>query len=368
MPGTLRGRQAPVWTTVTVEPFARGLKLPTHVNHAGDGSGRLFVVEKEGRVRVLRDGSLRPTPFLDITNRVGSRRNEQGLLSVAFHPRYTSNGYFYLHYTDRRGDVVIARYQVSDADPDVANPESETVLLRQDKEASEHNGGLVAFGPDGYLYVGIGDGGRWDDPWDNAQDRSVLLGKMLRLDVDGGTPYAIPADNPFVNEPGARPEIWAYGLRNPWRFTFDPATGDLLIADVGQKETEEINLLPAGARGLNFGWSRMDGRDCYLPTASCDPSPYTLPIAEYDHSLGCAVVGGDIYHGAAFPSLRGIYFFADYCTGRIWGLQRTLDGSWERRELAKTGLTITSFGEDEAGELYLTTFTDHSIYRLVPAR
>lgn len=341
------------------------LKQPVYATTAGDGSGRLFVVEKQGRIIIVRDGVPLPTPFLDITSLVGSSGSEQGLFSVAFHPRFTSNGLFYVDYTDKQGNSVIARYQVSAENPDLADPGSAATLLYVEQPAPNHNGGQVLFGPDGYLYIGFGDGGRAGDPWGNAQNLGVLLGKLLRVDVDGGFPYAIPPDNPFVNRPGARPEIWAYGLRNPWRFSFDRATGDLFIADVGQNAFEEIDLQRAGAGGgQNYGWNVMEGFHCYPASKPCDPSPYVPPIAEYGRDGGCSITGGYVYRGMRYPQLQGYYFYGDYCSGRVWALREEAPDQWHQYELLDTALNISSFGQDEDGELYLTSLSDNGLYQL----
>lgn len=341
------------------------LKQPVYATTAADGSGRLFVVEKQGRIIIVRDGVPLPTPFLDITSLVGSSGSEQGLFSVAFHPRFTSNGLFYVDYTDKQGNSVIARYQVSAENPDLADPGSAATLLYVEQPAPNHNGGQVLFGPDGYLYIGFGDGGRAGDPWGNAQNLGVLLGKLLRVDVDGGFPYAIPPDNPFVNQPGARPEIWAYGLRNPWRFSFDRATGDLYIADVGQNAFEEIDLQRAGAGGgQNYGWNVMEGFHCYPASKPCDPSPYVPPIAEYGRDGGCSITGGYVYRGMRYPQLQGYYFYGDYCSGRVWALREEAPDQWHQYELLDTALNISSFGQDEDGELYLTSLSDNGLYQL----
>jgi glucose/arabinose dehydrogenase len=362
---TLPLQVGPGLPPVNLELVTKDLDKPIFVTHAGDGSGRLFVVQKEGQIILVRDGFPAATPFLDISSLVGSRRTEQGLLSVVFHPQYASNGFFYLHYTDRRGDVVVARYRVSADNPDAADRNNTLTLLRVDKPESNHNGGQLSFGPDGYLYVGLGDGGAFGDPWDNAQNTAVLLGKLLRLDVDGGSPYAVPSDNPFANQSGPRPEIWAYGLRNPWRFSFDRGTGDLYIADLGQKSWEEVNFQPAGAGGgRNYGWRRMEGHHCYPPGSSCDSASLEGPIGEYPSSMGCAIIGGHVYRGPGFPRLNGVYIFGDFCSGRIWGLQERTAGDWRQQELLQTSLQISSFGEDEAGELYLTSLSDNGLYRL----
>ncbi len=339
---------------ISLEPLVTLSEPPTYVTHAGDGSGRLFVVTKPGRIWIVQDGTLLPQPFLDISNLVKSDQYEQGLFSVAFAPDYAQSGYFYVNYTSRagNGDTVVARYRVS-SDPNVADPNSAQTILTIDQPAANHNGGQLQFGPDGYLYIGTGDGGRADDPWDNAENLGVLLGKMLRLDVSGGTPYAVPPDNPFVGRADARPEIWAYGLRNPWRFSFDRATGDLYIADVGQNAWEEIHVQPADSQGgEHYGWDTMEGAHCFEPPQGCDMSGKVLPVAEYDHSWGCSITGGYVYRGTRYPHLVGTYLFADFCSGRIWGL-RVEEGRWRVAELLDTDYNIASFGEDEAGELYV---------------
>jgi glucose/arabinose dehydrogenase len=358
----------PTAFSLGLDLVAESLNAPVYVAHAGDGSGRLFVVEKRGTIRIVTNGQLNPTPFLDIRSIVGSRASEQGLLSVAFHPDYASNGFFFVNYTDTNGDTVVARYRVSD-DPDLADPASARTILTLDQPAANHNGGLLLFGPDGYLYIGTGDGGRGGDPWGNAQNPQVLLGKMLRLGVDGPGPYAIPPDNPFVGEPAVRDEIWAVGLRNPWRYSFDRATGDLYIADVGQNKWEEIDFQPADSSGgENYGWNRMEGFHCFSPGTNCDPTGLVLPIAEYGHGLGCSVTGGYVYRGAAFPRMVGVYFYGDFCSGRIWALYPDGAGEWTQAELLQSGLGISSFGEDEAGELYITDLQSGGLYRLVAGR
>lgn len=343
--------------------IASGLRSPIGLANAGDGSGRLFVLEQTGLIRIILDGELLDGPFLDISSQVGCC-GERGLLGLAFHPNYSENGYFYVNYTDRNDNTSISRFRVS-ADPNRADPGSETRLLWVEQPFRNHNGGAVEFGPDGYLYLGLGDGGSGGDPMNNAQNTGVLLGKILRLDVDGGEPYAIPPDNPFAAGGGA-PEVWAYGLRNPWRFTFDRLTGDLYIGDVGQNDWEEINFLPAGTPGgANFGWNYLEGSHPYLPG---DRIPEGLelvsPVAEYDHSQGCSVTGGVVYRGRELPEWQGIYLYGDYCSGLIWGLFRGEDGNWQNRLLFETRASVTSFGEDEAGEVYFTDYQG-SVFRLV---
>jgi glucose/arabinose dehydrogenase len=335
-------------------PVASGFNKPTFLTHAGDGSRRLFVTEQPGRILVIKDGNVLPTPFLDIVSIVGSDGSEQGLLSVVFHPNYTSNGFFFVNYTNKRGDTTIARYQASD-NPDVADSNSARILLTINQPYVNHNGGQLVFGPDGYLYVGMGDGGAANDPHDNGQNLNTLLGKILRLDVDNADPYGVPQNNPFVNQADARPEIWSYGWRNPWRFSFDQATGDMYIADVGQNQYEEVDVELAGMPGgQNYGWRLMEGLHCFNPQ-NCDPASLdvVLPVVEYDHSQGCSVTGGYVYRGSDFPDLTDVYFYGDYCSGIVWGLRREADGSWAQAQLLQAKANISSFGQDEAGEVYV---------------
>ena len=330
--------------------IASGLSNPTDIQSSGDGSGRLFFVQQDGIIRLFRNGALVVQPFLDIRSKT-SAGGERGLLGLAFPPGFAQKQRFYVNYTDLNGNTVIAQYRVS-ANPDVADAASETVLLNITQPFANHNGGQVRFGPDGYLYIGMGDGGSGGDPMGNGQNLGTLLGKLLRIDVESDPGRVrIPPDNPFVNQAGARPEIWAYGLRNPWRFTFDRATRDLWIADVGQNTYEEINFQPAASRGgENYGWNRMEGLHCFV--AGCSTAGLTMPVAEYTHSDGCSVTGGFVYRGSVSPGLRGIYVYGDYCSGRIWGIERR-GSEWVNRPLLSSGLGITTFGEDEAGELYL---------------
>ena len=338
---------------------------------AGDGSGRLYVAEKGGTVRLVEGGAVAAAPFLDVRRLVRASGSEQGLLGLAFHPRYRQNGYLYVNYTDTAGHTAVVRYTAR-ADRGGADPGSALPLLRVEQPAANHNGGHLLFGPDGYLYVGLGDGGGAGDTYRNAQNPQSLLGKMLRLDVDrteGGKPYAIPADNPFRDGP-FRPEVWAVGLRNPWRYSFDRASGDLYIADVGQNAYEEVNVVPAGtAPGLNFGWPRMEATQCYPSGSACDRQGLTLPATEYGRGGNCSVTGGAVYRGTAQPLLRGAYLFGDYCSGRIWSLHRdgSGGGTWVQTELLDSDAGVSSFGEDEAGELYLTGLSDGVLYRVVAA-
>jgi hypothetical protein len=347
--------------------IASGLSMPVAVTHANDS--RIFITLQPGQI-VIYDGTrVLPTPFLDIQNLV-TCCDERGLLSVAFHPNYRDNGLFFVYYIDRSSDfnVTIARYKVSASDPNRADPTSAQILLTiPHRDFGNHNGGQLQFGPDGYLYAGTGDGGSGGDPLGNGQNTNSLLAKLLRIDVDSASPYAIPPSNPFANRTDStRKEIWAYGLRNPWRFSFDRVTGDLWIADVGQDAWEEIDLQPATSiGGENYGWNRMEGMHCYPPGSSCNPSLYTLPILEYDHSGSkCSLTGGYRYRGARFPRMQGLYIYGDYCTGTISAamLQGT---TWTTKSLIATSFPISTFGEDAAGEIYVANYGVGVIYEIV---
>jgi glucose/arabinose dehydrogenase len=347
------------------EPVAGGFVQPLLVTHASDGSGRIFVVEQTGRIRIVQDGQIVTTPFLDRRNRV-SGNYEQGLLGLAFHPDYAQNGIFFISYTDLEGDTMIERCQVSEQDPNVGADESCTTVLSVDQPYPNHNGGGIGFGPDGYLYVGLGDGGSGGDPEGRAQNINTLLGKMLRLEVNGDeAPYNVPPDNPFVGRDDASWEIWAYGLRNPWRWSFDRATGDLYIADVGQNSYEEVNFQPAASGGgENYGWDYFEG----LHTFEGQPSAGEVlvePIAEYAQAStgGCSVTGGFVYRGSSLPELNGVYFFGDACTGQVWVIISSEAGR-QMLTWSDTPYGISSFGEDEAGELYLTDLFGGGVYRL----
>lgn len=332
--------------------IASGLTSPLYVTSAGDDSGRLFIVEQTGTIRILQDGKLLPAPFLNLGNQTQGG-GEQGLLSVAFHPDYAQNGRFFVDYTRTDdGATIMAEFHVS-SDPNLADLTSERILLVIRQPFSNHNGGLVKFGPDGYLYIGMGDGGSGGDPMGNGQNLSALLGKLLRIDVDNtdGKPYAIPADNPFINTPNAGKEIYAYGLRNPWRYSFDRCNGRLFLADVGQGNYEEVDLIDSGG---NYGWNIMEGTHCYHPNFGCNQTGLTLPIAEYDHSFDdCAVTGGYVYRGIEIPDLDGHYLFGDYCTGHLWSLVQDSSGQWQMTQLRDLGFNISSFGVDQTGELYI---------------
>ncbi|MGB9639860.1 MAG: PQQ-dependent sugar dehydrogenase [Anaerolineales bacterium] len=369
-PFPLPSTAAPDASISVSEVIASGLQSPVDITHVGDGSGRLFVVEQPGRIRIIKQGILLSTPFLDITSLV-LYGGERGLLGLAFHPNYKQNGYFYINYTRQTdGATVIARYRVS-SNPDVADITSAVILLIVPQPYANHNGGCLKFGPDGYLYIGMGDGGSGGDPQNYAQNKEALLGKLLRIDVDHGNPYAIPADNPFVNAPGAD-EIWALGVRNPWRFSFDRLTGDMYIADVGQNAWEEVNFQPANSSGgINYGWRCREGVHPYNSTPPCnDPNflaTLTDPFTEYSHSEGYSITGGFVYRGTRYPNLYGRYFFADYVNGKIWSIKKLSDAplSWSTRLLElDADFNISSFGEGEDGELYIANYNQGKIHHL----
>lgn len=339
---------------------------PVGIYHAGDGTSRLFVVAQEGEIHVFENSedTLTAEVFLDIKDRV-LFGGEQGLLGLAFHPNYASNGFFYVDYTaENPRRTVISRFSVSQGNPDQADNNSEQVILEVAQPYSNHNGGQIAFGPGGYLYVALGDGGSGGDPQGNGQDRSILLGSILRIDVDvasEGREYGIPADNPFVgNTQGFREEIYAYGLRNPWRFSFDPVTGWLWTGDVGQDRLEEIDIIE---KGRNYGWNIMEGNLCYSPSEGCNRTGLELPLWEYGRDLGISVTGGFVYRGSKFPDLVGAYIYGDYGSGRIWALEYNGADDPVNVELLSTNLNIASFGVDAENELYVCAF-DNKIYKL----
>ena len=346
----------PATLTFALRPVVTGLDQPLFATYVADGSGRLFVVEKPGRIRIVADGQAAATPFLDLTDRVRSSGSEQGLLGLAFPPDYATTGYFFVDYTDASGATVVARFQATS--PDQADPASEFVVLTFPQPAVNHNGGMITFGPDGYLWIGTGDGGAAGDRFGNGQNPATFLGKLLRLDVtsDPSVPYVIPADNPWVsadwNGQDVIDEVWALGLRNPWRFSFDRATGDLWIGDVGQNQYEEVDFVPAGSPGgLNFGWPILEATHCYQ-SASCDPAGTVLPVLEYTHAGHCSITGGYVYRGSQYPALNGIYFYGDYCSGTIWAATPDGDG-WTATEVLRSGRSVASFAEDETGEVYV---------------
>ena len=354
---------------VGFEPVVAGFERPVFLAEPDDGSGRLFVVEQPGRIRIVEAGGVLPEPFLDITDRVESGGSEQGLLGLAFHPDFVANGEFFVGYTantgEGAGDNTVSRFHVSADEPDRADPASEEVLLAIPDPYPNHNGGLVQFGPDGSLYASTGDGGSSGDPENNGQNPQTLLGNILRIDVDetvDGLPYAIPADNPFADGEGGRPEVWAYGLRNPWRFSFDRETGNLWIADVGQNWIEEVNFQPADAAGgANYGWNVLEGTSCFADD-ECNRERFVAPVAEYTHDFGCSVTGGYVYRGGEIEALAGVYLFGDYCSGLVWGLAPEGD-DWRTLGPIETGLNIASFAEDQAGNIYLLAL-DGAVYRL----
>ncbi len=397
-----------IWPSISLQPvITSGLFHPVAITHAGDGSNRLFVVEQPGKIRIYKNGSLLSTPFLDLSatgaNRVQSTGFEQGLLSVAFPPNYATKGYFYVNYTSliygAIGDTVIARYRLT-SDPDVADPNSEQIILTISQPEANHNGGQLQFGPDGFLYIGMGDGGGGGDNHGsigNGQDPAQLLGKILRINVEPGynpystpplsfTPaytlylpyltavvnppvtYTIPITNPFVSNPAFRPEIWALGVRNPWRFSFDRQTRDLYIADVGQNAWEEVDFQAASSLGgENYGWRILEGPDCFNPNPCSPPLNYSAPITYYSHSFNgppcTSITGGYVYHGAQYSvTLQGIYFYGDYCTGRLFGA--LFSGSWMTTQFTDTTVNISTFGEDQAGELYIAGHGDGVIYKI----
>jgi glucose/arabinose dehydrogenase len=339
------------------------LSSPVDYIDANDESGRFFVVQQDGRVLVSVDGELRDTPFLDIGEMV-TTGSEQGLLSIALDPGFADNGRVFVSYTDTEGDSQIVRYTVSEGDPNQLDPDSATTILSLDQPYQNHNGGNILFGPDGYLYLGLGDGGSQGDPDGRAQDPGILFAKILRIDVsDDLAPYGIPADNPFVDDPSFAPETFAWGFRNPWRFSFDRETGDLWIGDVGQNGIEEIDLIPAGTSGQNFGWSIMEGNQCY-DAGSCDDAGLTAPVDQYTHDYGCAVTGGFVYRGSLVPDLVGTYLFADYCSGYLWGLIANDDGTYSTTDMLETGYNPSSLAQDASGELYRLDLSG-GIYRIV---
>jgi glucose/arabinose dehydrogenase len=329
-----------------------------YITHAGDGSGLLYVVEQGGRIIVLNSAGSRLSTFLDISGSV-TGGSEQGLLGLAFHPSFESNRRFFVNYTDNAGDTIIAEYRATSTRR--ADASSRRQIMKIDQPYANHNGGMITFGADGYLYIAMGDGGSGGDPQNRAQNLGSLLGKILRINVNSGSPYSSPSTNPFVNRSGARDEIWHYGLRNPWRFSFDRSTRAMFLGDVGQNTWEEVDVTRSSGR--NFGWRPMEGSHCYI--SGCSPSGKVLPIAEYSHSFGCSVTGGYVYRGRSYSSLRGAYFYGDYCSGRIWALDAAaaLRGTSRVRQVMDSALSISSFGENEAGEMFVC---DHggAVYRL----
>jgi glucose/arabinose dehydrogenase len=347
---------------IALQTYVSGFSSPVGMEAVRDGSGRFFVVEQTGKIRIVKNGVLLSSPFLDLTSKI-EFNDEEGLLGLTFHPSYAQNGRFFVDYTQRvAGQLqsVIAEYHVSTNDPNKADP-TETRILVVDQPFDNHNGGQLGFGADGYLYISFGDGGSGGDPMGNGQNLNVLLGKILRIDINTGSPYAIPPDNPFVGNPNEKGEIWAYGLRNPWRFSFDRPTGRLFAGDVGQNMYEEVDIIQ---KGLNYGWNIMEGFHCYnAPT--CNMTGLTLPILEYSHLEGNAIIGGFVYRGTQIAGLRGVYVFADYGTGKIWGSKPDLSGTWQRVGLLASGKVVSAFGQDLAGELYVLDYGTGTIFKVV---
>jgi glucose/arabinose dehydrogenase len=351
----------------TLTLLVSGLSSPLGLEQPNDGSGRLFVVEQGGRIKIIQNGAVLATPFLDITSKI-STGSEMGLLGVTFHPNYSANGKLYVNYTRTvSGQIqsVIAEYIASPANANQVNIATERILLTVDQvnNFTNHKAGQLAFGPDGLLYFGLGDGGGGGDPFGHGQSTATLLGKMMRIDVnstDPGLQYHVPSDNPFVAG-GGLPEIFAFGFRNPWRFSFDRGTGRLFVADVGQDQFEEVDIVQKGG---NYGWNIMEGMHCFNPSSGCNTAGLTLPIAEYSHAEGNAVIGGFVYRGTNLASLRGVYVFGDLGTGKIFALQEASPNVFNRTLLLTTGKTISTFGQDQAGELYLVDIGAGNVFKL----
>jgi glucose/arabinose dehydrogenase len=358
----------PTALTLRLEPVTDGLQQPVDIAVPRDGSGRVFVVEQPGRIRIVRDGNLVEAPFLEIVERIASG-GERGLLGLALHPDFPDDPRFFVNYTDRNGDTVVAEYRLDASDPDTGDPASERILLQIEQPFPNHNGGAVVFGPDGMLYIATGDGGSGGDPQGNGQRLDTRLAKILRIDVDDqGTDeraYGIPEDNPFLDVPDAMPETWLTGLRNPWRIRFDDPTGDLWIGAVGQGAWEEIDVARAGSSGHNFGWNRMEGPDCFKPRDGCDETGLTLPVAAYGHDLGCAVIGGVVVRDPDQPLLDGVYVFSDSCSGNLWVLDPTIDGPVDPVLIAETGTGISSITLDADGTVLATDLRSDSLVRIV---
>lgn len=346
---------------VKLELVLDGFKQPLFVTGTGKESSRLIVLEKSGIAWVVENGA-RSRVFLDLTDAV-STQSERGLLGMAFSPDYATDHAVYVDYTDLNGTTTISRFIVQDG---VVNRASESTLLTIKQPYTNHNGGMIGFGPDEYLYIGMGDGGDGGDPEGNGQNLGTLLGAILRIDVAGNGDYTVPADNPFASTSGARPEIWAYGLRNPWRYSFDRLAGDMWIGDVGQNKWEEIDFQPASATGgENYGWNKLEAAHGYPPTASAPAGDFTMPVIEYDHDAGESVTGGYVYRGTAFPQMQGTYLYGDFVSGTLWGAQRAADGTLESRTLLQTELSLVSFGEGDDGELYVLDFSGGALYHVV---
>jgi glucose/arabinose dehydrogenase len=363
---SLGPRFDPSHVAVTLMRYVHVAGGPLAIVAPPDGSGRLFIAAQDGRIWIVSKGVVSGTPLLDIGGRITSG-GERGLLGIAVHPRFPADPRVFIDYTDTDGNTVVSSFRLDSADGSRLDPSSERIIFTTLQPFPNHNGGALTFGPDGDLYISLGDGGSEGDPLGNGQRRDTTLGKILRIDVDhpaGGRAYGIPANNPFIGNPSSRPEIWLYGLRNPWRMSFDRATGDLWIGDVGQDKWEEVDVAPAGKGGLNFGWNRMEGLHCYSPATGCDTAGLTMPVAEYGHGPECAVIGGFVYRGAAFPVLQGGYLFADYCSGTIFAIPADATRPRSPVVVGKTSGGVSGFGEDGAGELYLANL-DGTISKVV---
>jgi glucose/arabinose dehydrogenase len=366
--GASAGAFDPARVTVRLDPFVGGLDKPLAIVNAGDGSGRLFVAEQGGTVRIIRDGGLVPRPFVDPTAKI-SWGGERGLLGLAFAPDYPSDPRVFVDYTDRDGNTVVSALRVDPSDPDRLDASTELPILHVDQPFPNHNGGALAFTPDGFLLVSLGDGGGGGDPLGNGQSTMTLLAKILRLDVRNSSaehPYAIPPGNPFADGSAGRPEIWLMGLRNPWRLSLDRATGDLWIGDVGQGAWEEIDVQRAGAPGgTNFGWNRMEGRHCYAPKTECNEPSLTLPMTDYGHDQGCTVIGGYVDRSATPSPLSGGYLFGDFCSGRLWAIDPATDAPRDPTVVGESGANLSAFGEDESGALYAADIAGGELLRVV---
>lgn len=345
--------------TVLLQEFSTGFSSPVEIVHANDA--RLFVVQQTGQIKIVQpSGTVNPVNFLDISTKI-TYGGERGLLGLAFHPQYAANGYFFVYYNDLSGNITVARYSVSSGNPDTANPASENIILNIPKPFSNHNGGSMHFGADGYLYISTGDGGSGGDPNNNGQNKNALLAKLLRIDINGAAPYNIPPGNPFVGTDGAD-EVWAYGLRNAWKFSFDHTAGNILIADVGQNQIEEINRMPASQGGLNYGWRCYEGNTVYNSMGCAAANTMTYPVAVYNHSGGkCSITGGYVYRGSLYPAFSGKYFFADYCSAQIGMMSPDNTVSWTT---AFTGNNFSTFGQDWQNELYIAAVNNGKIYKL----
>jgi hypothetical protein len=360
------GGQPALTTTLVV----RGLSSPLDFQVPPGDRARAFVVEQTGRIRIVRGGAVVATPFLDVASRI-STGGERGLLGLAFHPQYASNGRFFVNYTDRNGDTHISEFRAQPPSADTVDPGTERQLLFVAQPFANHNGGRLAFGADGMLYAGLGDGGSGGDPLGNGQNLSTALGKLLRMDVDHGSPFAVPSDNPFLARAGAFPAIWAYGLRNPWRFAFDRANDDLYIADVGQDAVEEVDFAPAPRRGgEDYGWNVMEGSRCFQPASGCSQAGLTLPVLEYTHADGCSITGGVVYRGCRLPGYAGTYFYSDFCTAFVRSFRMVGGQVTDRRDwtaaLGKGLNAPVGYGVDDEGEVYIVD-QDGEVYKIVPA-